>query len=233
MASLKPDADDSLSSIENLPRLNTKISSKVIVSSNKDSTIASGLTSSRKSNRTSSESASMLKNTLQDGQPQISRTKIASNESANTNDQCKCAITNQKNVKRKGDAEFEMQLEMALSATAVKSSDHTFSSDNDNICSSSSGTRFKRAKKSERADWTDSAIMDTGAVWSRKKGPPLYWAEVCCRGEISTGKWVHVDAANGIVDREQEVESASAASRRPLKYVLAFSGSGAKDVTRR
>ncbi|CAA7401407.1 unnamed protein product [Spirodela intermedia] len=123
---------------------------------------------------------------------------------------------------------------MALSATAVGPSECNLSSDMNDICGSSDGTSsFKKLKKTERGEFLDSSQVITGAVWSRKKGPPLYWAEVYCGGETSSGKWVHVDAANGIVDKEQQVESASAASRRPLKYAVAFAGFGAKDVTRR
>ncbi|KAI7745294.1 hypothetical protein M8C21_017215, partial [Ambrosia artemisiifolia] len=71
------------------------------------------------------------------------------------------------------------------------------------------------------------------AVGSRKTGAPLYWAEVYCCGENSTGKWVHVDAVNAIVDGEHKVEAAAAACKTKLRYVVAFAGQGAKDVTRR
>ena len=47
------------------------------------------------------------------------------------------------------------------------------------------------------------------------------------------GRWVHVDVVNDIIDGEQKVEVASAVCRKPLRYVVAFAGGGAKDVTRR
>ncbi|KAK8621401.1 hypothetical protein V6N13_067834 [Hibiscus sabdariffa] len=64
-------------------------------------------------------------------------------------------------------------------------------------------------------------------------GSPLFWAEVYCDGENLTGKWVHVDAVNAIIDGEQKVEDAAAACKTSLRYVVAFAGCGAKDVTRR
>ncbi|KAJ6707400.1 DNA REPAIR PROTEIN COMPLEMENTING XP-C CELLS [Salix viminalis] len=57
--------------------------------------------------------------------------------------------------------------------------------------------------------------------------------KVYCGGENLTGKWVHVDAVHGIVDGEQKVEAAAAACKTSLRYVVAFAGLGAKDVTRR
>lgn len=45
--------------------------------------------------------------------------------------------------------------------------------------------------------------------------------------------WMHVDATRGIVDGANQVEGAAASCRFPLRYVVAFAGSGAKDVTRR
>lgn len=47
------------------------------------------------------------------------------------------------------------------------------------------------------------------------------------------GRWVHVDAVNGTIDAEQNVEAAAAACRMLVRYVVAFAGGGAKDVTRR
>lgn len=42
-----------------------------------------------------------------------------------------------------------------------------------------------------------------------------------------------MDATRGIVDGADQVEGATAACRSPLRYVVAFAGTGAKDVTRR
>ncbi|KAI3798656.1 hypothetical protein L1987_33934 [Smallanthus sonchifolius] len=135
-----------------------------------------------------------------------------------------------KGSKRKGDIEFEMQMEMALSATAAQTSECNLDNDvkRSNI-SSSSLSSFKRLKKIK---FEESQEIST-AVGSRKTGAPMYWAEVYCSGENSTGKWVHVDAVNAIVDGEQKVEAAAAACKTNLRYVVAFAGQGAKDVTRR
>ncbi|KAJ0703791.1 putative DNA repair protein Rad4 [Helianthus annuus] len=133
-------------------------------------------------------------------------------------------------VKRKGDIEFEMQMEMALAATAAQTLERNLDNDvkSSNI-SSSSLSPFKRLKKIK---FEESQDIST-AVGSRKTGAPLYWAEVYCGGENSTGKWVHVDAVNAIVDGEHKVEAAAAACKTNLRYVVAFAGQGAKDVTRR
>eukprot|EP00850_Spirogloea_muscicola_P006439 SM000030S11448 [mRNA] locus=s30:669086:672434:- [translate_table: standard] len=65
-------------------------------------------------------------------------------------------------------------------------------------------------------------------------GPILHWAEVFCPGEGPEGRWVHVDGARGVVDGANDVEAATAAGCcQPLRYVLAFAGGGAKDITRR
>ncbi|XP_078444262.1 DNA repair protein Rad4 family isoform X2 [Wolffia australiana] len=223
VTSLNPDTDDPWAYNQDLPKLDPKISSptlsKAIVSNNGDPTLPPVLLSSTKSKETAPEQIKRGRNKKQDRQLMI--------DSCDTNEQVTCANNNQNKGKKKGDVEFEMQLEMALSATAAGSFDCNPSQNNADICSSSSATTsFKSAKKS-----LNQAV--TGAVWSRKKGPPLFWAEVFCKGESSTGKWVHVDAANGMIAQELQVESASAASKRPLKYVVAFSGLGAKDVTRR
>ncbi|KAK9091556.1 hypothetical protein Sjap_024733 [Stephania japonica] len=135
--------------------------------------------------------------------------------------------------KRKGDLEFELEMERALSATAAAVADRKLSSDlNDfpgdasDICSPSK--RIKRIKSEESPSQGTST-----AIGSRKIGAPLYWAEIFCSGENLTGKWVHVDVANGIIDGEAKVEAASIACRKSLRYVVAFAGHGAKDVTRR
>ncbi|KAL8246727.1 hypothetical protein R6Q59_007943 [Mikania micrantha] len=135
-----------------------------------------------------------------------------------------------KGSKRKGDIEFEMQMQMALSATAAQTSECNHDKDvkSSNI-SPLSLSPFKRWKKLKLEESMDIST----AVGSRKTGAPLYWAEVYCSGENSTGKWVHADAVNAIVDGEHKVEAAAAACKTNLRYVVAFSGQGAKDVTRR
>eukprot|EP01018_Ginkgo_biloba_P029180 Gb_25624 [translate_table: standard] len=140
--------------------------------------------------------------------------------------------------KRKGDVEFEMQLAMALAATAT---DRQRNGDHENNMASKdphggtqldmSATRSGRRHRTKKSSF--SAQENNATVWSRKLGPPLHWAEVYCEGETLTGRWVHLDAASGVVDGEQKVEAAAIACKRPLRYVLAFAGNGAKDVTRR
>lgn len=155
--------------------------------------------------------------------------------------------------KRISDLEFEMQLEMAKAATA---------SGNDNIIKESykkklhsnwlpgigddngyyknpfgpytfpsrmSSKEIRRVRSVEPPTSQGISV----AIGSRKVGAPLYWAEVYCSGENLTGKWVHVDAVNAIIDGEQKVEAAIAACKTSLRYAVAFAGDGAKDVTRR
>ncbi|KAL2499003.1 DNA repair protein Rad4 family [Abeliophyllum distichum] len=138
-------------------------------------------------------------------------------------------------LKRKGDLEFEMQLKMALSATAIGSSKSTMDpSVVDSPSSSSTITPpFKRKKKIMIEGSPSSSNGISTSIGSKKEGAPLYWAEVFCSGENLTGKWVHVDAVNAIIDGEQKVEAAAAACKKTLRYVVAFAGHGAKDVTRR
>ncbi|KAL8047029.1 hypothetical protein ABFX02_08G211900 [Erythranthe guttata] len=126
-------------------------------------------------------------------------------------------------LKRKGDVEFQMQLEMAMSATAIESCKISTASESPST-SSNLTPLSKRLKKSNGI---------STAIGSKKVGAPLYWAEVFCSGENLTGKWVHVDAVNAIVDGEHKVEAAAAACKKSLRYVVAFAGHGAKDVTRR
>ncbi|KAF8097916.1 hypothetical protein N665_0279s0045 [Sinapis alba] len=124
-------------------------------------------------------------------------------------------------TRRKGDVEFEMQLAMALAATATVN----------NQQSSKVNDKKKVTKASDGLSVSDQ-VMST-AIGSKKVDSPLCWAEVFCNGENMDGKWVHVDAVNGMIDAEQNVEAAAAACKMLLRYVVAFAGGGAKDVTRR
>ncbi|KAJ8551696.1 hypothetical protein K7X08_021711 [Anisodus acutangulus] len=145
------------------------------------------------------------------------------------NDSC---IMKRERPKRKGDLEFEMQLEMALSTTAVEIARNAKISDVNVESTSSNASPFKKKKiKAEVCSISSHGIST--AIGSSKIGAPLYWAEVYCSGENLTGKWVHVDVVNAITDGEQNVEAAAAACKLPLRYVVAFAGNGAKDVTRR
>lgn len=144
-----------------------------------------------------------------------------------------CLAEKSQGQKRKGDLEFEMQLQMALSSTAVGAADSKMGSGN-NMSSNSSNfsSPTKRMKKILSEESPLSQGIST-AVGSRRVASPLYWAEVYCSGENLTGKWVHVDAVNAIVDGELKVEAVAAACKTALRYVVAFAGNGAKDVTRR
>ncbi|MCD9643768.1 hypothetical protein HAX54_031467 [Datura stramonium] len=121
---------------------------------------------------------------------------------------------------------------MALSTSAVEIARNTMISDVKDGQSTSNVSPFKK-KKIKAEDCSTSSHGISTAVGSRKVGAPLYWAEVYCSGENLTGKWVHVDVVNAIIDGEQNVEAAAAACKLPLRYVVAFAGNGAKDVTRR
>lgn len=144
--------------------------------------------------------------------------------------------SNKTNIsKRKGDLEFEMQLEMALSATAIndegnknESCSTTLNANSENL---NSPLKITKKILSDESLAFPHEIAPT--VGQMKFGSPLYWAEVYCNGENLTGKWVHIDAINMMIDGEHKVESMVAACKISLRYVLAFAGQGAKDVTRR
>ncbi|KAL9270771.1 DNA repair protein RAD4-like protein [Drosera capensis] len=134
---------------------------------------------------------------------------------------------------KKGDLEFERQLEMAFSATAVVTPKTTPATDmNLSPNCPSVSSPFKRSKKITEGSTSSSQGISI-AIGSRKVGAPLYWAEIYCSGGNMTGKWVHVDAVNAIIDGEHKVEAAAASCKKCLRYVVAFAGNGAKDVTRR
>uniref|UniRef100_A0A7N0V8S2 Rad4/PNGase transglutaminase-like fold domain-containing protein n=1 Tax=Kalanchoe fedtschenkoi TaxID=63787 RepID=A0A7N0V8S2_KALFE len=132
--------------------------------------------------------------------------------------------------KRKGDLEFEMQLQMALSATATTP---TCSGSQSKHSTQETLSSVRKLKKVGIEEPLLSTYGISTAFGSRKVGGPLYWAEVYCTGESSTGRWVHIDAINNIIDGEHKIESMSAACKTSLRYVVAFAGFGAKDVTRR
>ncbi|RAL53031.1 hypothetical protein DM860_016266 [Cuscuta australis] len=147
------------------------------------------------------------------------------------NDSSEACPTHRGKSKRKGDLEFELQLEMALSATAVERSKET-SVPNMVDAQNTSSSNLSPHKTMKKIIAEGSHGIST-AIGSKKVGAPLYWAEVYCSSENLTGKWVHVDPVNAIIDGEQNVEASAAACKVPLRYVVAFVGNGAKDVTRR
>lgn len=148
-----------------------------------------------------------------------------------------CSTQNSQGPKRKGDIEFELQMEMAIAATAARMTTFADSKMGSNMGHAHSNlpsfsSPFKRMKDFFGGVHSFSHGIST-AIGSRRVGSPIYWAEVYCSGENLSGKWVHVDAVNAIIDEEQKVEAVVAACRKTLRYVVAFAGNGAKDVTRR
>lgn len=156
----------------------------------------------------------------------------------------------QTSFQSKADREFELQLAMAISATAAVGSAQapvpSGETSSQPISRGEAGDASVHAVKLSSGRKVGSTLLfrkrkkeaeletgTSGSLWSRKRGPLLHWAEVFCCNDTATGKWVHVDAGNGIVDGVDKVEGASVACRLPLRYVVAFAGSGAKDVTRR
>lgn len=165
----------------------------------------------------------------------VSRKEESSNSPCISSDACEIA----KGSKKKGDLEFELQLEMAMAATAagigpkVSERDDLCAGEDDGVLSQksvpSSSTSERYRGKLQIKD-AISHSKATGAVWARKMGPLLHWAEVYC-GESDGGRWVHVDAGRGILDGAGMVEGAVASCKCPLRYVVAFAGNGVKDVT--
>ncbi|MCO5601952.1 hypothetical protein L7F22_056078 [Adiantum nelumboides] len=140
--------------------------------------------------------------------------------------------------KKKGDLEFELQLAMAMAATAGTAGEsegkvaQKFITKNDLSSSLEAKSPSNLEKGKSLHENTARLVASGSAVWSRKLGPLLNWAEVFCV-EKDSGKWVHVDAGRGLLDGAELVEEAARSCRVPLRYVLAFAGNGAKDVTRR
>ncbi|XP_030461266.2 DNA repair protein RAD4 isoform X2 [Syzygium oleosum] len=137
--------------------------------------------------------------------------------------------------KSKGEVEFEMQLEMALLATAFKGRENNAEpgiGDSSFLPKRLKRLRGEKDPASSQELPASSEVIST-AVGASKVGCPLYWAEVYCSREKSTGKWMHVDAVNNFIDGEHKVEAVAFACKKSLRYVIAFAGNGAKDVTRR
>ncbi|KAK2652472.1 hypothetical protein Ddye_012328 [Dipteronia dyeriana] len=256
VASLKPEADKNESSsrdggvargifstptlmVPRTPRTKAVSTSVESSLSSKKKNACKASSSSKKKNAckasSSSSSKCMNSNSTNNGirpesSPLADKLKARKSDSPSVacHDNSKACLTKEsEGVKRKGkgDFEFEMQLEMALASTAV-------GTHKKNRVSSSASSPVKRNQISSVETSTSFQGIST-VVGSRKVGAPLYWAEVYCNAENLTGRWVHVDAANAIIDGEQKVEAAAAACKTSLRYVVAFAGCGAKDVTRR
>lgn len=161
----------------------------------------------------------------------LSVTNSQTSSEAKDNNPKSCLTNKSHKSKRKGDLEFEMQLDLALSATAIGCPESKVES------GASADSNFscppKRIKRVVGEECSTSTQVISTAVGSMKVGSPLYWAEVYCSEENLTGKWVHIDAVNLIIDGEDKVEAMVAACKKSLRYVVAFAGQGAKDVTRR
>ncbi|XP_030522585.1 DNA repair protein RAD4 [Rhodamnia argentea] len=137
--------------------------------------------------------------------------------------------------KSKGDAEFEMQLEMALLATTFEVCENNADpgvGDSSFLLKRLKRLRGEEGPASSQESLASSQVIST-AVGASRVGCPLYWAEVYCSREKSTGKWVHVDAVTNVIDGEHKVEAVTFACKKSLRYAVAFAGNGAKDVTRR
>ncbi|CAH2072591.1 unnamed protein product [Thlaspi arvense] len=174
------------------------------------------------------KSSSLVKNKsiCETSEPQLGKPLGSHQLQDNTvNSSCEAGTSRKSDgTMRKGDVEFDMQLAMALAATAAA----------DNQQSSKVNEKEKSreiAKANDGLSVSDQVIST--AIGSKKVDSPLCWAEVYCSGENMDGKWVHVDAVNGVIDAEQGVEAGAAACKTFLRYVVAFAGGGAKDVTRR
>ncbi len=91
----------------------------------------------------------------------------------------------------------------------------------------------------EATSWKDTNNNQAKEVKSpegEKTGPTLvdlgnHWLEVFC-GDAKNGQWIYCDPSNAWIDAPERVQTSQKKKNR-LTYVVAFSGRGAKDVTRR
>ncbi|XP_015696104.1 DNA repair protein RAD4 isoform X2 [Oryza brachyantha] len=239
VAGLKPDTKSMETSNQDAPRLCTKaLPSSSFVAGHNEHNNLSPVVSQSQDNTEDSIDTTPKKHKVQGCKKSLSKKlskckadhgiSCASQSKDSSSSSQYPSTSNAEVPKRKGDWEFELQLEMALLASAAEVQDNELAThlnlSTDSILNST--PPFKKLNKSAEAPCNSST------VWSRS-GAPLFWAEVFCGGQASSGKWVHVDVVNDIIDGEQKIEAASAVCRKPLRYVVAFAGNGAKDVTRR
>lgn len=155
--------------------------------------------------------------------------------------------------KRRGDEEFELQIALAVAATAPPASEGPPEA-------APPGFQSVGGASSKSRRVSGSSLRSSAAVWSQDFGSISHWAEVYCResrkrcqeaaawaraaplpAEVSGaagpdatgGRWVHWDAARGVVDGAGKVEGLVAGQGQGLRYVVACAGGGAKDVTKR
>ncbi|XP_062191832.1 DNA repair protein RAD4 isoform X2 [Phragmites australis] len=205
------------------------VSSTPLLQGNTEDSV--GMTEQRgnlgKSKRTSACQRSLCKS-LSSVKADHGSTCASASEHKSTSSQFPYTSNNAEVPKRIGDVEFELQLEMALSATATETKNNKLATH----VSQSTGSLHNSIPPLKKLRKNAEASNSSSAVWSRN-GAPLYWAEIYCGGQASTGSWVHVDVVNDLIDGERNVEASSAVCKKPLRYVVAFAGNGAKDVTRR
>ncbi|KAH8939221.1 hypothetical protein BDL97_15G027500 [Sphagnum fallax] len=256
VSSLKPDAESLEASVDYEPNLsfqdiNIGVGSQIDLETKKVATLSQILAHWRPHNSSNVTrldgvrtmlfaNAGTGSNVNRRGQRQIHEKGRGSSRdggaSLGSNDAVAGEPSEQTPSKRRGDAEFELELARALAATAAAAA--AVEGGNEPIEVSENGTRKDISARSLEQEPRSKSVLTEGrgggnaAIWSRKMGPLLHWAEVYC-GEGDTGRWVHVDAARGVVDGAEKVEGAAAACHLPLRYVVAFAGSGAKDITRR
>ncbi|CAK9865179.1 unnamed protein product [Sphagnum jensenii] len=238
VSSLKPDAESLEASVDYEPNLsfqdiNIGVGSQIDLETKKVATLSQILAHWRPHN---SSNATRLDGVGSEKQVSLPNNVTDGGASLGSNDAVAGEPSEQTPSKRRGDAEFELELARALAATAAAAA--AVEGGNEPIEVSENGTRKDISVRSLEQEPRSKSVLTEGrgggnaAIWSRKMGPLLHWAEVYC-GEGDTGRWVHVDAARGVVDGAEKVEGAAAACHLPLRYVVAFAGSGAKDITRR
>ncbi|EOA19955.1 hypothetical protein CARUB_v10000205mg [Capsella rubella] len=216
VASLKPGADKDESSSQNRAKMKHGIFRNSTLMVPKQPAISSH------PNKSSSHVED--KTLCQTSKPQH-RTSLGSDQLQynSVNSSCEAGTSSKAGgTRRKGDVEFEMQIAMALSATT----------DNQRRSEVKEKKKIREITKTIYGPSVSDQVVST-AIGSKRVDSPLCWAEVYCNGENMDGKWVHVDGVNGTIDAEQNIEAAASACKTYLRYVVAFAGGGAKDVTRR
>ncbi|KAI8108137.1 hypothetical protein M9434_006167 [Picochlorum sp. BPE23] len=120
---------------------------------------------------------------------------------------------------KKSDLEYEREIALALEATSWVAPED------------GAGTSGTQPSNNKRKRWKKKGQSAGAAVSKSPGGVGQFWVEVFC-GDAKEGQWVHCDPAAGWVNRPQDVERMTNRTGA-LVYVVAFSGGGAKDVTRR
>eukprot|EP00892_Ulva_mutabilis_P007434 jgi/Ulvmu1/5062/UM021_0079.1 len=138
----------------------------------------------------------------------------------NSNSEPAATATEAGQRQRRGDEEFERQLQMALLATKE-----------DALVSASTASPAAGEQLGGSGPATIHIPSDSTATAAAQRSASLYWAEVFC-GAASDGAWVHADAYAGVVGAPASVEACGRIAPA-LSYVAAFVDESVKDVTRR